>query len=275
MEVRRGAVEITGLFRGHSDHFPTRDPGRLKRRYGSRLSGDLSFDATDSAARGKPLLDRTQGAGRPSGTSESRVDPYETSRIHMTILIAFGNPMDCEIAWTKRLLRASEVCPALPARLQSDRYLTAHRDPTRRRVRRPSGCQAGVAIASGMAGQVPRKCAVGVDNVDLLIAVAAAGKRDPVTVRRPGGPHVAAEAASEAPEVIAIGIHHVEFQVAVSAGGEGDRPPAGRVGRPTADAPQGSEHREPLTLPVDGCDLLTADVGDAEDHAGAIGAKQG
>ena len=101
----------------------------------------------------------------------------------------------------------------------------------------PSGDHAAKLSWAGHARQVALVRAVGVHDVDLVIAVAVGREGDALAVRRPGRPVVDAVVVGQAADVAAVGVHDVNLQVADAAAAKGDLLAVGRPGRDCCRAP--------------------------------------
>src|SRR5439155_22368954 len=97
-------------------------------------------------------------------------------------------------------------------------------------IRPPS---AAIAVASSGAqssaagGEGAWVAAVGVDEVDLVGAVAARVEGDRAPVGGPGGGAVVCRVRCQSSFACAVGVHEVDVPVAVAVAVEGDRPPVG------------------------------------------------
>src|SRR5437016_87055 len=78
----------------------------------------------------------------------------------------------------------------------------------------------GKVGAVGVLGGIPRPGTVGVHDIDLVIAVAPAGKADPLTIRRPVRVRIHADAGRQPPDFRAVRLHEIDLKVAVAAGTE-------------------------------------------------------
>src|SRR5260221_441751 len=77
-------------------------------------------------------------------------------------------------------------------------------------IRRP-GC---VIILSRIVGEILRLAAIGVHDVDFVVAVTVAGEGDLFAVGRPDGPVIHDFRFGYASDIAAVGIHDVDFLVA-------------------------------------------------------------
>ena len=77
----------------------------------------------------------------------------------------------------------------------------------------------------------PHACAIRVHDIDLISALTVACKRDPLPVRRPGGPSIQPRALCQSLYVAAISIHDANLEITAAARAKRDLSAVGGIRR--------------------------------------------